>query len=160
MRLSLVAALAHNRVIGRDNKLPWHLPEDLKHFRALTSGHPVIMGRKTFESIGRPLPGRLNIVISRNGELRIPGVTTVTSLDQALLECKGKPGNEEVFVIGGAQIYSEALPRADRLYLTILEQGVEGDALFPEWRESGFREVSRREGLTEPRHTYFVFERA
>ena len=144
MIISLIAAMDRNRVIGRDNQLPWRLPEDLKRFKAITLGHPVLMGRKTFESIGRPLPGRRNFVISRQKEYRAEGVTVVYSLEVALTLCASEP---EVFVIGGAEIYRLALPRADRLYLTIIEKEHEGDAHFPEWPRDEYREIAREEHL-------------
>ena len=127
-------------VIGHDNAIPWYIPEDLKHFKRLTMGHPVIMGRKTYDSIGRPLPGRFNIVITRNSELKIDGCTTVGSLTEAVEIAKTKD-NDEIFIIGGAQIYEEAMSIADQIYYTEIELGkvIEGDALFPaitsEWKE-------------------------
>ena len=136
--LSLIVAVAQNGVIGDRNALLWHISEDLKHFKALTSGHPVVMGRKTYESLGRPLPNRTNVVISRQ-ELEIPGCRVVHSLDEALALF---PGDEEVFIIGGAQIYAEALPRADRFYLTRVFHAYEGDTRFPEWDEAQWRLVS------------------
>jgi dihydrofolate reductase len=148
MRVSLIAALAKNRVIGNGNKLPWHLPEDLKRFKAITMGHPVVMGRRTFESIGRALPGRLNVVVSRKPHAGTMGtVAWSKSIDEALERASQAPGGEEVFVIGGAEIYKLALPRADRLYLTLIGHDVEGDAYFPEW--SGFQET-KSEPRTEP----------
>ncbi len=143
-RLSLIAAIAANGVIGSDNAMPWHLSEDLKRFRALTLGHAVVMGRRTFESIGRPLPGRRNIVITRNPGWRAPGCDAVASLDEALDLCGGDAG--EVFVIGGAQIYAEALPRAQRLYLTEIHRDFPGDTRFPDFDRRDWREVSRQRG--------------
>jgi len=137
-RVYLVAAVAANRVIGAGGKLPWRLPEDLRHFKALTLGHPVIMGRKTWESIGRPLPGRRSIVISRNSAYMAPGAEVVTSLDDALGLCDGAP---EAFVIGGAELYRLALARADRLLITEIDHDFDGDTRFPapdpaQWREA------------------------
>ncbi|HMM53427.1 MAG TPA: dihydrofolate reductase [Candidatus Desulfobacillus sp.] len=143
-RLSLVAAIAANGVIGSDNAMPWHLSEDLKRFKALTLGHAVVMGRRTFESIGRPLPGRRNIVVTRNANWRAPGCETAASLDEALALCGGDAG--EVFVIGGAQIYAEALPRAQRLYLTEIHRDFPGDTRFPDFDRRDWREVSRQRG--------------
>jgi dihydrofolate reductase len=139
MIVSLIAALARNRVIGRENQLPWRLPEDLKRFKALTMGHPVLMGRKTSESIGKPLPGRLNLVVSRAG----------LSFDDALSKARDS-GTDELFVIGGAQIYEKALPLADRMYLTLIDSDVEGDAYFPQWDPGEFRETARepRDGFS------------
>jgi dihydrofolate reductase len=130
--LSLIVAVAENGCIGVENKLPWHLPEDLKRFREITRGHPVIMGRKTFESIGRPLPQRQNIVITRDPSYSAPGIQAVTSLEQAI-ELASATNPREIFVIGGAEIYRLAFPRADRLYLTVVHLEVRGDAFFPEW---------------------------
>ncbi len=127
--LTLIVARARNGVIGRDNTLPWRLPEDLAHFKRTTMGAPVIMGRKTWESIGRPLPGRRNIVVSRNAQLRLDGAETASSLEDALRLCVGV---EQVFLIGGAQLYAEALPSADRLIVTEIEADIEGDAYFPD----------------------------
>lgn len=127
MILSLIVAMTEERVIGKDNKLPWHLPEDLKRFKKITMGHPIIMGRKTFESIGRPLPGRENIILSRDPAFRVEGVKTVTSFAQALEACK----TEEAFVIGGSAVFAEALPMAERIYLTLIHRHFEGDCYFP-----------------------------
>lgn len=137
--LSIIVAVARNGVIGDKNTLLWHISEDLKHFKSLTSGHPVIMGRKTFESLGRPLPNRTNVVVSRQAA-EIPGCTLVRSLDEAL-DLFPDPA-EEIFVIGGAQIYAEALPRADRFYLTRVEHDYEGDTRFPEWNLGEWRLVA------------------
>lgn len=127
--LTLIVARARNGVIGRDNTLPWRLPEDLAHFKRTTMGAPVIMGRKTWESIGRPLPGRRNIVVSRNAQLRLDGAETASSLEDALRLCVGV---EQVFLIGGAQLYAEALPSADRLIVTEIDADIDGDAHFPD----------------------------
>ncbi len=137
--ISLIAAVARQQAIGAHNTLPWRLPEDLRHFRATTTGHPVIMGRKTFDSLGRPLPDRTNIVITRNSELELPGCLIATSLAQAI-RIAGE--TQEIFVIGGAQIYAQAMPMANRLYLTEIDLDVpNADAWFPavdpaEWHET------------------------
>lgn len=128
MILSVIVAVAENGVIGRDNTLPWHLPEDLKRFKALTMGHPIVMGRKTFESIGKPLPGRQNIVVSRNPAYAPAGVTVAGDLKSALAAAEA---SDEVFVIGGAALFEEALNRADRVYLTKIHRSYEGDVHFP-----------------------------
>ncbi len=138
--LSIIVAIARNRVIGRGNRLPWHLPADLRHFKQTTMGHPIIMGRKTYESIGRPLPGRQNIVITRNRNFRAEGCLVVHSLQEALAAV---PDAEEVFIIGGASLYREALPLADRIYLTLVDAEVEGDTVFPELDASEWQEVRR-----------------
>jgi dihydrofolate reductase len=139
-RICLIAALAANRVIGRNNALPWHLPADLKRFKALTMGHPVLMGRKTHESIGRPLPGRRNLVITRNGRYDAPGCEIVFSLNDAVAACRGAG---EIFVIGGAELYREALPRAHQLDFTEIRSEFEGDAFFPEFSMAQWREIAR-----------------
>jgi dihydrofolate reductase len=129
MRLSLIAALDRNGLIGNEQGLPWRLPSDLRRFRDLTWGKPIIMGRTTHEHIGRPLPGRQNIVLSRRADLSIPGCTVAHSLDEAL--SLTDTSTDEAFVIGGSQIYRDALPRADRLYLTLVDGVFEGNAWFP-----------------------------
>lgn len=147
LTLSLIVAMARNRVIGRDNGLPWHLPEDLKYFKAATMGKPILMGRKTFESIGRPLPGRLNIVITRDSEWRHEGVMVADSLEEALAQAAKDPSAlaaGEIMVIGGEQIYRATIEKADRLYITRVDAGVEGDAFFPEFDESDWREIKRQ----------------
>lgn len=131
MQIAMIAAMAANRVIGRDNQMPWHLPADLKHFKAVTLGKPVVMGRKTYESIGRPLPGRRNIVISRQQAPANSPVEWVTSIEQALALVADVP---EVMIIGGAEIYRQCLPLAKRLYLTEIELDTMGDACFPDYR--------------------------
>ncbi len=137
--VAIIVAMAANRVIGRGGTLPWHLSADLRRFRQLTTGHAIIMGRKTYESIGRPLPQRRSIVISRNRKFRAEGVEVVAGLDEALALCRGEP---QVFVIGGSSIYAEALPRADRLYITQVHASVEGDTWFPPVEESQWRLVA------------------
>lgn len=141
---SLIVARARNGVIGRDNALPWHLPADLAHFRRTTLGHPVIMGRRTWESIGRPLPGRENVVVSRRVGFSAPGARVVRSLEEAW---QAVAGAEEAFVIGGAGLYEAALPGADRIYLTEIEADVEGDTRFPALREDEWdRAIQGRHG--------------
>ena len=128
----MIAAMANNRVIGQDNKMPWHLPADLQHFKAVTMSKPVIMGRKTFESIGRPLPGRRNIVISRNVDYQAVGVEVVTSPEAAIsLVCE----LDEVMVIGGGNVYKQFLEHADTLYLTFIDLDVDGDTQFPDYEK-------------------------
>jgi dihydrofolate reductase len=149
--LSLVVAVAENDVIGRDNALPWHLPADLKHFKVITMGKPIVMGRKTYDSIGRPLPGRLNIVISRNRALRIPGVEVVGSFDEALARAGDAP---EVAVIGGAELFRSALPLARRIYFTRVHGSVEGETKFPQLDPKQWREVERIHHSADERHAY------
>lgn len=151
MRISLIAALAENGIIGKDNALPWRLPADLKHFRRITTGHPVIMGRRNYESIGRPLPERRNIVMTRRPGYSAPGCTVVASLEAALAAARGAP---ETFVIGGAEIYAQTLCLAERLYLTLVHARVAGDTVFPalDWTE--WRETSRERHEADARHSY------
>ncbi len=139
-RVAVIAAVAGNGVIGRGNGLIWHLPADLAHFKRVTLGHPILMGRKTWESIGRPLPGRRNIVISRDPGYIARGAESAGSLQQALALCTDVP---EVFVVGGAQIYAEALPLAQQLWLTEIHAEPQGDARFPAWNRADFIEASR-----------------
>jgi len=138
MTLSLIVAVDENNGIGKDNKLPWHLPADLKHFKALTTGHPIIMGRKTFESIGKALPNRRNIVISRQTDYVAEGVSVVSSLDEAFRICKT---DDESFVIGGAEIFKYALPLANILYLTVIHHEFNADTFFPEINKENWIEA-------------------
>lgn len=142
--LTLVAAMARDNVIGIDNTLPWHLPEDLKHFKAVTLGKPVIMGRKTFDSIGRPLPGRLNIVITRQADWQHEGVSVAHSLQDALALAGAV---DEVCVIGGANLYAQALPLADRMCLTHIALDIAGDAHFPQWQAAEWQCSEEEEQL-------------
>ncbi len=139
-RIYLIAAVASNRVIGAQGRLPWHLPEDLKHFRALTMGHPIIMGRRTWESLGKPLPGRENIVVSRTPGYEAPGAGVASTLEYALALCAGEP---VAFVIGGEKLYEAALPLADGLALTEVKKAFAGDARFPDYDRSRWRETQR-----------------
>ena len=140
MKLSVIVAMAANRVIGHENRLPWHLPADLKHFKATTLGKPVVMGRRTWESIGRPLPGRTNIVITRDTAYTAEGCVVVHSLDEAI-RAAGEVA--EVMIIGGAELYRQALPQADTLYLTLIHGEFAGDTHFPQWRQDEWRETGR-----------------
>ena len=139
-RVTLLAAVAGNGVIGRDGALPWHLSEDLKRFKALTMGHAIVMGRKTHESIGRLLPGRRSIIVTRQPGYRVEGATVAHSLPAALAAARG---DDEVFVIGGGEVYIAALPLADRLELTEIGRDFDGDARFPPWHKHEWREVAR-----------------
>jgi dihydrofolate reductase len=150
-RLSLIAALAENRVIGVNNTLPWRLPADLQHFRRLTIGHPVIMGRRNYESIGRPLPERDNIVLTHRPDYRAPGCKIVHTVDAAIAAA-GAAG--EIFVIGGAEIYAQTMARADRLYLTYVHANVAGDTYFPAFDGTAWREVERERHEPDERHAY------
>ena len=139
-RISIISALASNRTIGINNTLPWRLPEDLKYFKALTLGHHILMGRKTYESIGKPLPGRTTVIITRGNFPAPEGVKIAHSLQEAV-DVSG--ADEEVFFVGGAELYAQALALADRLYLTEIQADVEGDAWFPDYDRAQWREVSR-----------------
>lgn len=152
-KIYLVAAVASNGVIGRKGQLPWHLPEDLKHFKRLTLGHPVIMGRRTWESLGRPLPGRDNIVVTRQAGYDAPGAAVASSLEAALALSAGEP---VVFVIGGQQLFAESLPIAAGLVLTEIDREYEGDTWFPPYDRSRWRE-SQREHHTAADGTKFDF---
>jgi dihydrofolate reductase len=153
MTISIIAAMGTNRVIGRDNGLPWNLPADTRFFKETTRGHPVVMGRKTFDSMGRPLPGRRNIVISRQSDLRIPGAEVVADLAGAL-QLVADLTDEEIFIIGGSEIYRLALEFADRMYLTLIHQAFEGDTFFPEFDESRWVVVSRRDHEPDEHNPY------
>ena len=138
--ISIIVAIARNGVIGGDNRLLWHISEDLRRFKALTTGHPVVMGRKTWESLGRPLPGRTNVVLTRQLDFAPEGAVVVHSLEEAV---RMFPPQEEVFIIGGGELYAQALPLADRLYITTVEADYEGDVRFPEWDQSQWQLTSR-----------------
>lgn len=155
--LAIIVAAAENGVIGRDNAMPWHLPDDLRHFKRVTMGKPIVMGRKTFASIGKPLPGRTNIVITRNREFQADGVVVVSSVEEGLRVAElnaRRDGVDEVVVIGGAEIYAAALPLADRIYMTEIHASVEGDAVLPliDWTQ--WREVSRERHAAQPPQRY------
>lgn len=161
VRISIVAALARNRTIGRDNTMPWRLPEDLKRFKRLTLGHAVIMGRKTFESIGSPLLGRNNIVLTRSRDWAPSGCVVAHTIESALAAIDE---SQDAFVIGGAQIYALAMPFARRLYMTEIERDFDGDAFFPEFDRSRWRETSReRHASGGPEgfdYAFVVYERS
>ena len=142
MRISIIAAMSSNRAIGLSDGLPWHLPADLKRFKQLTMGRPMIMGRKTFDTIGRPLPGRLTIVVTRRTDFAHPGVLVAHSIEDAL----GQAGDvEEIFIAGGGEIYRLTLDVADRIYLTVIHQEFEGDVFFPPFDESKWEVVEEQE---------------
>lgn len=166
--VSHIVASAENRCIGKDNQMPWHIPEDLKRFKALTMGHPVIMGRKTFESIlgylKRPLPGRDSIVISRSGfenEFGVPVFTDVKSAVEYAQNLAKNKNLDEVFIIGGAQIYSQTIDLARRLHLTQVHRNVEGDAFYPEIHDTGWREIDRVDhDAHDPPYSFITLERS
>jgi dihydrofolate reductase len=155
MILSVIVAVAENGVIGKNNRLPWHIPEDLRYFKQTTMGKPVIMGRKTFESIGKPLPGRVNVVVSRNKDWHSEGVLTAASLDEALQQAAA----DEMFVIGGASLFEEALHRAQRLYLTEVHRKYDGDVRFPGWNRNDWKEISRQRVAGDPDVSFVVLGR-
>lgn len=166
MRISLIVALSENHVIGRNNKLPWYLPNDLKYFKQVTMGLPIVMGRKTFESIGKPLPGRTNIVVTRNNEWMAEGVRTVHSLEEAFALAESVAeidGRDELMIIGGDQIYKSALALVDRMYLTEVHAHVEGDAYFPMFDRDHWQEIGREDfDAVEPnpyRYSFVVYDR-
>ncbi len=147
MKLSLIVAMAENRTIGINKKMPWHLSADLKKFKKITMGHPIIMGRKTFESIGRPLPGRKNIIISRNPSYQQNGCVVFNDLETAIKSCSEE---EEVFVIGGATLYESILEVSDRLYVTEINKSFAGDTWFPEFDKKQWLESDREDINTDP----------
>ena len=148
---TLVLAMARNRVIGRDNQLPWRLPDEIAYFKKVTMGHPIVMGRRTYESIGKPLPGRMNIVVTRNRGFAAPGCTVVGSLDEAW---RAAGDADEVCVIGGTSLFRESLPIADRIHLTEVEAEVPGDTYFPEFDRTQWRETEIERHPADARHAY------
>lgn len=165
MEIALVVAVADNGVIGRGGGLPWNLPEDLKYFRAVTMGKPILMGRRTHESIGRPLPGRANIVVTRDQAFHAAGVDVATSLEDAVRVAESRAeeaGVAEIMVIGGAEIYRAILPRVHRIYLTEVHAPVDGDTVFPDFDRDEWRETSREDVMTDSgvAISFVVLERA
>lgn len=147
--ISFVVAMDENRAIGKDNDLPWYLPNDLKHFKKTTMGKPIVMGRKTYESIGKPLPGRENIVVTRDESYKAEGTTIVHSVDEVL-----KMNAEEICVIGGSEIFKQFLPVADRLYITEIHHTFDADTYFPELNDDEWKEVSRTAGIVDEKNKY------
>ncbi|WP_404368536.1 dihydrofolate reductase [Marinobacter sp.] len=158
MRKALIVAMSRNRVIGRNNKLPWYLPGDLRYFKQVTMGKPIIMGRKTWDSIGRPLPGRLNVVVSRDPDWEAPdGTVKAGSLEDAFVRAEARAeieNREEIMVIGGGQIYAEALPHVDRMYVTLVHDEVPGDAWFPEVNWQEWEEIGREDFSASDNNPY------
>ncbi len=150
-KINLIVAMANNRTIGLDNQMPWHLPADLKHFKAITMNHPVIMGRKTYQSIGKALPGRRNIVVSRDPDYRLDDAEVINDLEQVVGLC---PEASDIMIIGGANIYQQMLPKAHRLYLTFIDLDVAGDTYFPDWQGMGFREIALEEYQPDEKNIY------
>jgi dihydrofolate reductase len=153
MHITLIAAVARNRVIGKNNDLIWHMPEDLKFFKKTTLGHSVVMGRKTFESFGRPLPGRTNIVLSRSKKPVHPDVVMFSKLEDAIVYCK-ENGEDECFIAGGAEIYQQALPLADRMIITEIHAEFEGDTFFPDFNPQEWKEISRDKRKKDTKNPY------
>ncbi|MDA0663087.1 MAG: dihydrofolate reductase [Proteobacteria bacterium] len=166
LRCCLVVAMASNRVIGRDGGMPWHIPADLRHFRAVTMGRPIVMGRKTFQSIGRPLPGRSNIVVTRDQGFSVPGVTVFGNVDDALQAAEStarRDGVDEIMVIGGGEIYARLLPAASRIYLTEVHEAPDGDVVFPEINAAVWRETARDDFAADgetPAYSFVTLDRA
>lgn len=151
MKKTIVVAMAHDNVIGIKNTLPWRLSDDLKHFKQITMGKPLLMGRKTYESIGKPLPGRLNIVLSRNPNIKIEGCKVVTNIDDALEVAEHMP---EIIIMGGANLYQQMLPLADKLELTLVDAKIKGDAWFPTIDFENWQEVSREQHQADDKNQY------
>jgi len=149
--ISMIVAMGENNAIGKDNELLWHLPDDFKHFKSVTMGKPILMGRKTFESIGKPLPGRENIVVTRDKQFFSEGITIVNDVDAALFACEKY---DEVMVIGGASFYEQMLPRADKLYITRVHESFEADAFFPEINMDDWQVLEQREHASDEKHAY------
>lgn len=155
MIISLIAAMGRNRIIGKNNSLPWKLPADMKRFKELTMGKPVVMGRKTFESIGKPLPNRTNIIITRDKNYNAQGCIVVHSLNEALEAAKG----DEIMVAGGEQIFREFLPKAKRMYLTFIDEDFDGDAYFPEYNENEWKEIRKEKHSDDYNYIFVDLER-
>jgi dihydrofolate reductase len=150
MTVSIIVAIARNHAIGKNNKLLWHLPNDLKHFKDVTTGHTVIMGRKTYDSVGKPLPKRRNIIVTRQA-ISIEGCEVVNSVDAALALCKNE---QDVFIVGGAEIYKQSLPLTDRIYLTIIDHDFDGDTFFPELNNEEWKETERENFEPDEKNKY------
>lgn len=164
--ISIIAAMGKNRVIGKDGKIPWKLPDDWKRYKQITFGHPLVMGRKTYESIGKPLPNRTNIVITRQPDYSAQGCIIVPSLEDALQKAAAAPGSDEIFINGGGEIYKQAIAQnlVDKIYLTEIEKDFDGDAFFPEFDKSKWKLVRRESGKLDAEniypHSFLVFEKA
>ncbi|MFJ7753951.1 dihydrofolate reductase [Peribacillus muralis] len=160
--ISLIVAMDENRVIGKNNKLPWHLPADLQYFKKVTLGHPIVMGRKTFESIGRVLPGRENVIVTRNEDFQ--ALDCVVLHDIRKIKTYADKRDDEVFVIGGAEIFKEVLPFADRLYITEIHETFEGDTFFPAIDENEWQKVSSIEGIVDEKnrfaHSFIILQKS
>src|SRR5690606_308269 len=159
--ISLLVAMDKNRLIGKDNDLPWRLPADLAYFKRVTMGHPIIMGRKTYDSIGRPLPGRENIIVTRDTSYKMEGCKVIHSIDEILK--LNEEHDQELFVIGGAEIFKEILPYSDRLYITEIDEEFEGDTYFPAFDKSEWKVISEEKGVKDEKnpydYTFMVYEK-
>nr|AIA15116.1 Dihydrofolate reductase [uncultured bacterium] len=153
MKLSIIVAVAENNVIGKDNQLIWRLPADLKHLKALTMGHPMVMGRKTFDSIGKPLPGRTSIIITRQPNYTVEGCLVVHSLEQAIIEA-GNLRTEEAFIVGGAEVYRQSMSITDKIYLTEVHHSFDGDTFFPKIDPTIWKEVKRESFPADEKNAY------
>ncbi len=153
MNISLIAAMAHHRVIGKNNQLPWHLPADLKHFKAITTGKPIIMGRKTYESMDKPLPGRINVVITRQAGWTAEGTVVAKDLDDALKKA-AETNCKEIFIIGGGEIFKLAMAIADKIYLTRVHTTIDGDAFFPAVDENKWQLTSNQDFAADDKHKF------
>lgn len=153
--ISAIAAIGENRELGKDNQLLWRIPEDLKRFRELTAGHPIIMGRKTYESIGRPLPQRTNIIITRNQDFKAEGCIVIGSVEEAIAKAK-EVDQQEIFIIGGGEIYKQAMPLIDKLYLTVVKGNKEADVFFPDYSE--FSHIVKQENSSFNNLVFFYLE--
>ncbi len=150
-RISLVVAMARNRVIGRDNAIPWRLPSELRHFKSLTMGHHIVMGRRTYESIGRLLPGRTTVIVTRDRQYRAAGAKIAYSFADAIAQCEA---DDEIFVIGGAELFKAALPIADRIHLTVIDAEIPGDTLMPEFDFADWKQTSTRRYAADEKNPY------
>jgi len=150
-RINLIAAMANNRTIGLNNQMPWHMPADLIHFKSITLSHPVLMGRKTYQSIGKALPGRRNIVISRDMSLKLSDADIYHSIEEAIDSCSDA---EEIMIIGGSNIYQQMIDKADRLFLTFIDLDIDGDAYFPDWSKLGFIETHREQHQADEKNAH------
>ncbi|MBS4209436.1 dihydrofolate reductase [Bacillus sp. FJAT-50079] len=154
MNISLIAAMDINRVIGQNNDLPWRLPRDWQHLKKITMGHPIILGRKNFESIGRPLPGRRNIILTRNSRCTYDGCEIAHTIEDVFELCKGE---EEIFIFGGEQIYQMFLPYVERMYITKIHHSFEGDTYFPDFDHEEWKEVSVEKGITDEKNPFVYY---
>jgi dihydrofolate reductase len=154
MLISMIAAMANNNVIGANNKMPWHLPADLQHFKRLTLGKPIIMGRKTYQSIGKALPGRLNIVITRDKAFSVDDALVVNTCEHALGAAQAEPGTTEVMIIGGGTVYRHFMPLCNRLYLTLIDLDIAGDTVFPDYQQAGWQQLTEQSHQADQKNPY------